>query len=162
MNGHPTHLDKRGHVHMVDVGDKPQTRRRAVAEGCLLARADTLAAISDGRVPKGDVLATARVAGIMAAKRASELIPLCHPLPLTRVEVDLIVEDNRVVCRCVAETVGRTGVEIEALAAVQIALLTIYDMCKAMDRSMRLTDIALLEKAGGTSGHWNQRPSSPA
>lgn len=161
MSGHPTHLDKRGHARMVDVGGKPQTRRRAVAEGCLLARADTLTAISEGRVPKGDVLATARVAGIMAAKRTSELIPLCHPLPLTRVEVDLDVERNRVLCRCVAETVSRTGVEIEALAAVQIALLTVYDMCKAMDRSMRLTDIALLEKEGGQSGHWHHRPPSP-
>lgn len=145
---------------MVDVGGKAETHRRAVAEGCLLARPETLAAISEGDVPKGDVLAAARLAGIMAAKRASELIPLCHPLPLTRVEVDLRVEQNRVRCRCVAEAVSRTGVEIEALAAVQIALLTVYDMCKAMDRGMRFTDIALVEKAGGKSGHWQHHPSS--
>lgn len=144
---------------MVDVGDKEVTRRQAVAEGWILMQAATLARIAAGTHAKGDVLGVARLAGIMGAKRTADLIPLCHPLSLTRVVVNLTPQPDRnaVHCQATVETLGRTGVEMEALTAVQVALLTVYDMCKAMDRGMTLTDIRLLEKAGGRSGHW-QRP----
>jgi cyclic pyranopterin phosphate synthase len=154
-----THFNRRGEAHMVDVGDKPITQREAVASGRILMQADTLSRIRAGDHKKGDVLGIARVAGIMAAKRTAELIPLCHPLPLTAVSIDFDLQDTppAVTCRATVRTGGQTGVEMEALTAVQIALLTIYDMCKAVDRGMTLTDIGLLEKRGGKSGAW-QRP----
>ena len=149
-----THLDADGAAHMVDVGDKAATSRRAVATGHIAVAADALAAIRDGAAKKGDVLAVARVAGIMAAKKTAELIPLCHPLPLTRVTLDLVLDDTGITATALAATDGKTGVEMEALTAVSVALLTIYDMAKAMDRGMTITGIRLLEKAGGKSGDW--------
>ena len=141
---------------MVEVGDKAVTRRAAVAEGWIVMQPTTLERIVAGAHAKGDVLGVARLAGIMAAKRTADLIPLCHPLALTRVAVDLqpVPERNAVRCEATVETLGRTGVEMEALTAVQVALLTVYDMCKAVDRGMTLTDLRLLEKTGGQSGHW--------
>lgn len=151
-----THFNRRGEAHMVDVGDKPVTQREAVAGGRILMQTDTLARIRAGDHKKGDVLGIARIAGIMAAKRTAELIPLCHPLPLTAVSIDFDLLDAppAVVCHARVRTGGQTGVEMEALTAVQIALLTIYDMCKAVDRGMLITDIGLLEKRGGKSGVW--------
>ena len=142
---------------MVDVGAKAETHRVARAIGAIRMLPDTLEMVRAGRAGKGDVLGIARIAAIQGAKRTSELIPLCHPLPLTRVEVTFelqLAPQAAVVCEVRAETVGRTGVEMEALTAVQVALLTIYDMCKAVDRGMCMTDIRLLEKQGGRSGHW--------
>ncbi len=143
---------------MVDVGDKEVTRRVAVAEGWIHLQPATLERIVAGSHAKGDVLGIARIAGIMGAKRTADLIPLCHPLALTRVAVDLqpVVAIPAIYCRAAVETLGRTGVEMEALTAVQVALLTVYDMCKAVDRAMTLTDIRLLEKTGGKSGHWRR------
>ena len=151
-----THLDQQGHARMVDVGDKDTTHRRAVASGRILMQAETLAQIAQGTHKKGDVLAVARVAGIMAAKKTPELIPLCHSIQLTKVEIELALEHDppAVHCRSVAETHGQTGVEIEALNAVQVALLTVYDMCKAVDRGMLITDVGLDAKSGGRSGVW--------
>jgi cyclic pyranopterin monophosphate synthase len=156
MSGGFTHFDERGEAHMVDVGEKAETRREARARGVIAMRPETLRMVADGSAKKGDVLGVARLAGIMGAKRTSELIPLCHPIPLTRVAVEFELEpDNAsIVCTAVAETVGRTGVEMEALTAVNVALLTIYDMCKAVDRGMCVTEIRLIEKLGGKSGHW--------
>ncbi|HCO44092.1 MAG TPA: cyclic pyranopterin monophosphate synthase MoaC [Gammaproteobacteria bacterium] len=153
-----THFNDRGEAHMVDVGDKPSTQREAIAEGRILMLADTLVRIRAGDHRKGDVLGIARVAGIMAAKRTAELVPLCHPLPLTAVSIDWVLEDAppAVLCRARVRTGGQTGVEMEALTAVQIALLTVYDMCKAVDRGMVMTDIALVEKRGGKSGTWQR------
>ncbi|MDG4553475.1 MAG: cyclic pyranopterin monophosphate synthase MoaC [Candidatus Competibacter sp.] len=153
-----THFNAAGEAHMVDVGDKTVTHRTAVAEGCILMQATTLERIVTGTHAKGDVLSVARIAGIMGAKRTADLIPLCHPLTLTRVAVDLqpLLEQNTVRCQATVETHGRTGVEMEALTAVQVALLTIYDMCKAVDRGMTLTDIRLLEKTGGRSDAWRR------
>ena len=143
---------------MVDVGAKASTHRIAVATGRIQMLASTLALIQSGTAKKGDVLGIARIAGIQGAKRTSDLIPLCHPLALTRVTVEFEVlpegQTPCVVCKATAETVGQTGVEMEALTAVQVALLTIYDMCKAADRGMTITDVKLLEKQGGKSGHW--------
>ena len=146
---------------MVDVGNKDVTQREAVAEGLIRMEPDTLRLIVEGRHGKGDVLGIARVAGIMGAKKTSELVPLCHPLAITKVAVDLKPRstDSAVYCRATVHTSGQTGVEMEALTAVQIALLTVYDMCKAVDRGMVMTDIGLLEKKGGKSGHW-QRASA--
>ncbi len=154
-----THLNAAGEAHMVDIGAKPETRRIAVASGRIEMGREALELIVSGGHKKGDVLAAARLAGIMAAKKTAELIPLCHPLSLSRVEVELSISPERdaVVCRTVAETVGRTGVEMEALTAVQIALLTIYDMCKAVDRGMRITEVELREKSGGRSGKWRRK-----
>ena len=151
-----THFDAQGQAHMVDVAAKAATHRIAVAEGRIIMLPATLALIASGSAKKGDVLGIARIAGIMAAKKTSELIPLCHPLALTRVAVDfeLLESDNAVQCRATVETVGPTGVEMEALTAVQIALLTIYDMCKAADRGMTITQVRVLEKHGGKSGSW--------
>jgi len=151
-----THLDSQGQAHMVDVGDKAETRRVARAEGRIRMSAAALDAIVAGDSKKGDVLGVARVAAIQAAKRTSELIPLCHPVPLTRVSVDLRIDRSlaAVVCTAQAETLARTGVEMEALVAVQIGLLTVYDMCKSVDRSMRIEAVRLLEKRGGASGNW--------
>lgn len=141
---------------MVDVGAKDVTHRIAVAEGCIRMRPETLDLIERGGHKKGDVLGIARIAGIMAAKRTSDLVPLCHPLALTRISIDLEAarEDSAVHCRAVVETSGKTGVEMEALCAVQVSLLTVYDMCKAVDRGMSIESVRLLEKRGGKSGHW--------
>lgn len=143
---------------MVDVGAKPETERRAVAQGRIVMQADTLKRILAGTQAKGDVLGIARIAGIMAAKKTADLIPLCHPIPLTRVQIDFTAQpdESAILCLASAETCGRTGVEMEALAAVNIALLTIYDMCKAVDRGMTMQDIGLLEKSGGKSGTWRR------
>ncbi len=149
-----THLDADGAAHMVDVGDKAVTQRRAVAAGRIAIAPDALAAIRDGAAKKGDVLAVARVAGIMAAKKTADLIPLCHPLPLTRVTLELTLDDAGITATALTATDGKTGVEMEALTAVSVAMLTIYDMAKAMDRAMTISDIRLLEKAGGASGDW--------
>lgn len=151
-----THFDAQGQAHMVDVGAKPDTRRVAVAEGRIRMLAATLELIASGQTRKGDVLGIARIAAIMAAKKTSELIPLCHPLALTRVAVDFDIEPDAPAVRCqvTAETTGPTGVEMEALTAVQVGLLTIYDMCKAADRGMVMGEVRLLEKRGGKSGHW--------
>ncbi len=151
-----THFNARGEAHMVDVGEKDITHRLAVAEGRINMARDTLDLIRAGGHKKGDVLAIARIAGIMGAKRTADLIPLCHPLALTHVSVDLKVETDppAVYCRAATETRGRTGVEMEALTAVQIALLTVYDMCKAVDRGMILGGIRLIRKTGGKSGDW--------
>jgi len=153
-----THFDAQGQAHMVDVAAKPSTHRRAVAGGRIEMQADTLALIRSGNARKGDVLGIARIAAIQAAKKTSELIPLCHPLALTRVAVEFEAHDAsatlpaHVVCTATVETVGPTGVEMEALTAVQVALLTIYDMCKAVDRGMTMNAVQLLEKHGGKSG----------
>ena len=149
-----THFDAQGQAHMVDVGGKSSTRRIAVATGRIEMLPATLALIQSGTAKKGDVLGIARIAGIQGAKITSDLIPLCHPIGLTRVAVDfeVLTADNAVVCTATAETIGQTGVEMEALTAVQVALLTIYDMCKAVDRGMTINGVTLLEKHGGKSG----------
>ena len=149
-----THFDAQGQAHMVDVGAKPATRRTAIATGRIEMQPVTLALIASGGSKKGDVLGVARIAAIMAAKKTSELIPLCHPLALTRVavEFELLAADSAVQCTATVETIGPTGVEMEALTAVQVALLTIYDMCKAADKRMVLTGVHVLEKHGGKSG----------
>ena len=151
-----THFDSSGQAHMVDVVEKQETHRVAVAGGRIAMQPSTLALILEGAAGKGDVLGIARIAAIQAAKRTGELIPLCHPLALTRVAVEFSVdrEGSAVGCQATVETVGRTGVEMEALTAVSVGLLTIYDMCKAVDRGMRIEDVRLLEKKGGRSGHW--------
>jgi cyclic pyranopterin monophosphate synthase len=149
-----THLDAEGHARMVDVGAKEETQREAVARGAVLMQPETLRRITAGGLPKGDVLAVARVAGIMAAKRAPDLIPLCHPLLLTHVAVELTPDETAVAVQIEAtvRTTGKTGVEMEALTAVSAAALTIYDMCKAVDRGMRISEIRLAQKRGGKSG----------
>lgn len=151
-----THLDEQGHATMVDVGDKESTSRTAVAQGEVRMMPATLAAIRDGTVPKGDVLAAARIAGIMAAKRTPDLIPLCHTLLLTKVAVDLTIDtaESRVIITATVRCKGQTGVEMEALTAVSVAALTIYDMAKALEKTMTIGNIRLLEKQGGKSGHW--------
>ncbi|HEU4372440.1 MAG TPA: cyclic pyranopterin monophosphate synthase MoaC [Telluria sp.] len=152
-----THFDSAGQAHMVDVGAKADTQRVAVAAGTIRMKPDTLALIVSGSAKKGDVLGIARIAAIMGAKRTSDLVPLCHPLALTRVTVEFEVDQpaSSVHCRAQVETFGKTGVEMEALTAVQIGLLTIYDMCKAVDRGMVMTDVRVLEKHGGKSGDWH-------
>jgi len=151
-----THFDAQGQAHMVDVGGKAETRRIARATGSIRMQPATLAAIAEGSAKKGDVLGVARIAAIQAAKRTSELVPLCHPLPLTHVQVDFAIDAaaGAVHCTVQAETLGRTGVEMEALTAVQVGLLTVYDMVKAIDRGMVMGDIRVLEKHGGKSGSW--------
>lgn len=153
-----THFNEQGAVHMVDVGDKAVTHRIAVAEGSISMQAETLAMIMEGSHKKGDVLGIARTAGIMASKKTSDLIPLCHPLALTHVDIVLEpnTEKNLVYCEVTVETKGQTGVEMEALTAVQVTLLTIYDMCKAVDRGMVMNNIGLVKKSGGKSGEWNK------
>ncbi|GBE08582.1 cyclic pyranopterin monophosphate synthase accessory protein [bacterium BMS3Bbin11] len=153
-----THFNQKGDTHMVDVGDKARTHRIAIAEGIITMQARTLSLIQQGGHKKGDVLAIARTAGIMASKRTADLIPLCHPLPLTHVEVNFDIDTDASCIRCEAktETHGQTGVEMEALTTVMISLLTIYDMCKAVDRGMVMTDIALIYKSGGKSGVWSR------
>lgn len=150
-----THLDSQGHAHMVDVTDKADTTREAVAEALVRMRPETLRLIEEGGHPKGDVFAVSRVAGIMAAKKTHELIPLCHPLLLTGIKVELEAEGEdrvRITVRC--KLAGQTGVEMEALTAASVAALTLYDMCKAVDRGMLIEQIRLLEKQGGKSGHY--------
>jgi len=154
-----THFDAHGQAHMVDVGDKTPTHRVAVAEGRIVMKPETLEIVQKGTAKKGDVLGIARVAGIMAAKQTSNLIPLCHPLALTRVAVDfeILPEENAVRCEATVETHGKTGVEMEALTAVQIALLTIYDMCKAVDKGMVIQGITVLEKRGGKADYSSKK-----
>lgn len=156
--GELTHLDERGNAVMVDVADKAITERVAVATGRIYVGEEAFRAITEGTAPKGDVLACARVAGIMAAKRTSELIPLCHPLMLTKVSVDFVPEEHlhAIQCRCMAGLAGRTGVEMEALTGASVALLTVYDMCKALNRRMEISDIHLEEKCGGRSGRFTR------
>lgn len=151
-----THFNEQGQAHMVDVGEKDSTQRVAIASGLIRMQPETLSLILQGGHKKGDVLGIARVAGIMAAKKTPELIPLCHPLALTHVSVDFTPDqqDSLIRCRTTAATTGQTGVEMEALCAVQNALLTIYDMCKAVDRGMTIDEVRLEEKSGGKSGHW--------
>ena len=149
-----SHFDAHGNAHMVDVGHKPVTLRRAVAEGYIRLKAATRAALAEGTTAKGDVLAIAQLAGIMAAKRTADLIPLCHPVPLTHVAVRLEMDDTGLRCEAVTQTSAPTGVEMEALTAVQVALLTVYDMCKSLERGMVIEGIRLLEKSGGASGDW--------
>jgi cyclic pyranopterin phosphate synthase len=153
-----THLDEHGAAHMVDVSAKATTARQAIASGRISMTAEARQAIAAGLVKKGDVLAVARVAGIMGAKKTSDLIPLCHPLPLSSVKIDLQIVDGGIIATATAKTAGQTGVEMEALTAVSIALLTVYDMAKAMDKSMIISDIQLLEKTGGKSGDWTRDP----
>lgn len=149
-----THLDAQGKARMVDVGGKAATQRVAVASGRIRMSAEALAAIRDGAVPKGDVLAAARIAGIMAAKKTAELIPLCHPLALDSVTLDFAIEDGGVTATATAALTGKTGVEMEALTATSVALLTIYDMAKALDKGMVIDGVRLIEKRGGKSGDW--------
>ena len=151
-----THLDAHGQAHMVDVAEKGETRRIARATGTVFMQPATLALIESGDAKKGDVLGVARIAAIQAAKRTPDLIPLCHPIALTRIGVAFAIDRERacITCEVTAETVGRTGVEMEALTAVSVGLLTLYDMCKAVDRGIFFENIRLLEKAGGKSGHW--------
>lgn len=151
-----THFDEQGRALMVGVGEKAETRRVAIAAGRIVMQAATLTMIRDGGAKKGDVLGVARLAGIMSSKRTADLIPLCHPIALTKVTVDFTLDEaaNAINCSAMAETFGRTGVEMEALTAASIALLTIYDMCKAVDRGMVIESVRLMEKLGGKSGHW--------
>ncbi|MBL0945894.1 MAG: cyclic pyranopterin monophosphate synthase MoaC [Hydrogenophaga sp.] len=158
-----THFDAQGQAHMVDVGAKASTDRVAVAEGRITMQPATLALIESGTAKKGDVLGVARLAGIMAAKKTSDLIPLCHPIALTRVAVDFEVDrgTNSVLCRATTACTGQTGVEMEALTAASVALLTVYDMCKAVDRGMVVEGVRLVEKRGGKSGHFSADPLTP-
>jgi len=155
-NQNLTHFDSAGQAHMVDVGGKPETARVARAAGSIFMKPETLALIRSGSAKKGDVLGIARIAAIQASKRTGDLIPLCHPIALTRVTADFTIDEARSAVRCevTAECFGKTGVEMEALTATSVGLLTIYDMCKAVDRGMRIENLRLLEKAGGKSGHW--------
>jgi cyclic pyranopterin monophosphate synthase len=157
MNSPLTHFDAQGQAHMVDVTAKESTHRVARASGVIRMQPATLALITGGQAKKGDVIGVARIAAIQAAKRTADLVPLCHPLPITRVAVDFECDEARAEVRCTAqvETLGRTGVEMEALTAVQIGLLTVYDMCKAADRGMVMGDIRVLHKSGGKSGDWS-------
>ena len=154
MNDRLTHIDEQGAAHMVDISGKAETVRQAIATGRISMTAQAARAIAEGSAAKGDVLAVVRVAGIMAAKKTSELIPLCHPLPINKITLDLAVETEAVVATATVVTQGRTGVEMEAMTAVSVALLTLYDMAKAMDKGMIISDVRLLEKTGGKSGDW--------
>lgn len=158
MTSDLTHFNSSGKAHMVNVGEKSLTQRKAIAAGYIQMQASTLQLIQQGDHKKGDVLGIARLAGIMATKRTSDLIPLCHPLSLTHVSVEFDIDEDshRVNCEVTAQTNGQTGVEMEALTGVQVALLTIYDMCKAVDRGMLIGDVCLLHKSGGKSGSWNR------
>ena len=153
-----THFNQAGEAHMVDIADKASTARQAIAAGRIVMQAETLDLIQQGKHKKGDVLGVARIAGIMATKRTADLVPMCHPLALTHVavEFDVDADANAIECTMTAETTGQTGVEMEALTGVQVSLLTIYDMCKAVDRGMVISDVRLLEKSGGKSGHWKR------
>jgi cyclic pyranopterin phosphate synthase len=153
-----THFDNHGQAHMVDIGDKASTRRIAIASGHITMLTSTLSRIQSGNNKKGDVLGIARIAAIQASKKTADLIPLCHPISLSKVAVafDIDEKTNSISCTVTAETTGQTGVEMEALSAVSVGLLTIYDMCKAVDRGMTISNIQLLEKQGGKSGHWQR------
>ena len=153
-----THFNQAGEAHMVDIAAKAETARRAVAAGRIVMQGQTLELIQQGKHKKGDVLGVARIAGIMATKRTADLVPMCHPLALTHVSVEFETDEAgaAIECTVTAETTGKTGVEMEALTGVQVALLTIYDMCKAVDRGMVISDVRLLEKSGGKSGHWQR------
>ncbi len=155
-NKNLTHFDTSGQAHMVDVGDKAHTKRVAVASGSIRMLASTLDLIKQGDAKKGDVLGIARIAAIQGSKKTADLIPLCHPIPLSKVSVEFEIDNatNRVICTATTQTTGQTGVEMEALTAVSVGLLTIYDMCKAVDRGMVMSEIKLLEKSGGKSGSW--------
>lgn len=159
-----SHLDDKGAAHMVDVGEKNVTQRAATASGRVIMKAETLALIVDGRIPKGDVIATARLAGIMAAKKTSDLIPLCHPLALSGIVLDLDPDPTLpgVIISATVRCTGKTGVEMEALTAVSVACLTIYDMVKAVEKGVRIEAIHLVEKSGGKSGHWSAAPEDAA
>ncbi|RYE73582.1 MAG: cyclic pyranopterin monophosphate synthase MoaC [Hyphomicrobiales bacterium] len=154
MNTSLTHIDADGTARMVDVGTKSDTRRLAVASGRIRMSAQAIDAIRAGNAPKGDVLGTARIAGIMAAKRTGDLIPMCHPLTLDAVNIDFVIEDLAVRATATASLTGKTGIEMEAITAVTIALVTVYDMAKALDKAMVIEDVRLIEKQGGKSGHW--------
>lgn len=159
MKGGLTHLNDKGEAHIVDIGDKAVTRRRAVAQARLSGQEATIATILGGGLKKGDALAVARIAGIMAAKKTSDLIPLCHPIPLTKVSVDIAGEgQDSIVILATAETTGQTGVEMEALTAASVTALTLYDMAKAIDRAMVISDLCLVEKSGGKSGDFVRTP----
>jgi len=159
MSGGLTHLNEKGEARIVDIGDKAVTRRRAVAQAVLCGKVETIATILDGGLKKGDALAVARVAGIMAAKKTSELIPLCHPIALTKVNVDIAGDgEDRILVLATAETTGQTGVEMEALTAASVSALTLYDMAKAIDRAMVISDLCLVEKSGGKSGDFVRSP----
>lgn len=164
MSDDLTHFDADGKAHMVDVGAKDITERVAVASGVIRMKPATLDRVLRGDTRKGDVLGIARIAGIMGAKRTADLVPLCHPLPLTRVSLEFVPDRGNagIHCRAVACTHARTGVEMEALCAVQVALLTVYDMCKAIDRGMQITDVRLEEKTGGQSGTWKRADAEPS
>jgi len=151
-----THLDSSGHARMVDVSEKPETARDAIAKAHIIMRPETLALITSGTAPKGDVLAAARIAGIMAAKQTSVLIPLCHPLPISAAEIVLTPTETGIDITATIRTTGRTGVEMEALTAASVAALTIYDMVKAVDRGMTITDLRVVQKSGGKSGDFSQ------
>ena len=154
-----THLNAKGEAHIVDIGDKAVTRRRAVAQARIVAQTETVTAIMGGELKKGDALAVARIAGIMAAKKTADLIPLCHPIPLTKVSIEISSESATVILiHATAETTAQTGVEMEALVAASTAALTLYDMAKAIDRAMTVTDICVLEKSGGKSGDFVRTP----
>ena len=153
-----THLDKEGRAKMVDVTGKPSTVREAIARGSVYIKPETLKLIQDKKIPKGDVLCVARVAGIQAVKKTSEIIPMCHPLNITSVNIDFILDNkNRIDIEACVKVTGQTGVEMEALTAVSVAALTIYDMCKAVDKEMVISDIMLIEKRGGRSGHFKRK-----
>ena len=164
MSDRLTHLDDTGSARMVDVSEKPETTRTARAEGVVVMHPDTLAAVLGGKIVKGDAIGVARIAGIMAAKRTHELIPLCHPLPLSKIDVDIAVDESLPGLRVIAmaKVTGRTGIEMEALTAASVACLAIYDMAKAIDRGMRIADIRLVEKDGGRSGHWRAEDAASA
>ena len=154
-----THFNQQGEAHMVDIGHKEATHRVASAGGHISMQADTLSLIESGDHKKGDVLGIARIAGIMAAKKTSELVPLCHPLSLSHIEIEFKIDkdQSQVRCEALAETTGQTGVEMEAITAVLVSLLTIYDMCKAVDRGMNISEVQLLETSGGKSGNWKRK-----
>lgn len=160
-NSHLTHINPQGQAHMVDVGMKPESKRLALAQGLIRMKPSTLKLVISGNAKKGDVLGTARIAAIQATKKTSDLIPLCHPLSLTGVTIDfqLIRKPAGIRVTCCAETIGRTGVEMEALTGVSVALLAIYDMCKSVDRQMQIEEIYLAEKKGGKSGHFSRQKS---
>lgn len=150
-----THLNEKGEAHMVDVGEKPETHRRATASATLSARPETISTICEGGLKKGDALATARIAGIMAAKKTEDLIPLCHQIALTSVEIDIVQKTaNTILISATAQTMNRTGVEMEAMVAASVTALTLYDMAKGIDRDMTISDVRIEEKSGGKSGHY--------
>jgi len=155
-----THLNEKGEAQIVDIGGKAITARRAVARARIEAKPETVEAIAGGTLKKGDALAVARIAGIMAAKKTADLIPLCHPIALNRVEVEIVVEGGQLLITATAETSDRTGVEMEAMTAVSVAALTLYDMAKGIDRGMRISTVELVEKSGGKSGHYLREPTT--